>query len=226
MEKLESLGLLAGGIAHDFNNIITGILGNISLARIFIDPLHRSSRHLEEAEKASQRAAELAHQLLTFARGGSPIKKRVTIRQIVDESVSFSLRGSNVEGIVEIPESLHAVQADEGQIRQAFGNIILNAMQAMPGGGTLKISAGDVTLNENNWLALCPGEYAKISFSDQGCGISEEDRKKIFDPYFTTKVDGTGLGLSSTYSIIKRHGGCIDLHSVVGAGTTFTCYLP
>jgi len=226
MEKLESLGLLAGGIAHDFNNIITGILGNISLARIFLDPLHRSSRHLEEAEKASQRAAELAHQLLTFARGGSPIKKRVTIRQIVDESVSFSLRGSNVEGIVEIPESLHAVQADEGQIRQAFGNIILNAMQAMPGGGTLKISAEDVTLNENNWLALCPGEYVKISFSDQGCGISEEDRKKIFDPYFTTKADGTGLGLSSTYSIIKRHGGCIDLHSVVGAGTTFTCYLP
>ncbi len=226
MEKLESLGLLAGGIAHDFNNIITGILGNISLARIFLDPLHRSSRHLEEAEKASQRAAELAHQLLTFARGGSPIKKRVTIRQIVDESVSFSLRGSNVEGIVEIPESLHAVQADEGQIRQAFGNIILNAMQAMPGGGTLKISAEDVTLNENNWLALCPGEYVKISFSDQGCGISEEDRKKIFDPYFTTKADGTGLGLSSTYSIIKRHGGCIDLHSVVGSGTTFTCYLP
>ena len=226
MEKLESLGLLAGGIAHDFNNIITGILGNISLARIFLDPLHRSSRHLEEAEKASQRAAELAHQLLTFARGGSPIKKRVTIRQIVDESVSFSLRGSNVEGKVDIPDSLHSVEADEGQIRQAFGNIILNAMQSMPGGGTLKISAEDVTLNENNLLSLCPGEYVKISFSDQGCGIAEEDRKKIFDPYFTTKADGTGLGLSSTYSIIKRHGGCIDLHSVTGSGTTFTCYLP
>jgi two-component system, cell cycle sensor histidine kinase and response regulator CckA len=226
MEKLESLGLLAGGIAHDFNNIITGILGNISLARIFIDPLHRSSRHLEEAEKASQRAAELAHQLLTFAKGGSPIKKMVTVRRIVDESVSFILRGANVEGIVEIPESLHAVEADEGQIRQAFGNIILNAVQAMPGGGTLRISAEEVELNEKNEFALLPGEYVKISFSDEGCGISEENRKKIFDPYFTTKADGTGLGLSSTYSIIKRHGGFIDLHSVIGEGTTFACYLP
>jgi len=226
MEKLESLGLLAGGIAHDFNNIITGILGNISLARIFLDPLHRSSRHLEEAEKASQRAAELAHQLLTFAKGGSPIKKTVRIRQIVDESVSFSLRGSNVEGIVEIPESLHAVEADEGQIRQAFGNIILNAMQSMPEGGTLKISAEDCTMNENSGLALSPGEYVKISFSDQGCGISEENRNKIFDPYFTTKTEGTGLGLSSTYSIIKRHGGCIDVHSAAGEGTSFTCFLP
>jgi PAS domain S-box-containing protein len=226
MEKLESLGLLAGGIAHDFNNIITGILGNISLARIFLDPLHRSSRHLEEAEKASQRAAELAHQLLTFAKGGSPIKKTVTIRQIVDESVSFSLRGSNVEGIVEIPDTLHAVEADEGQIRQAFGNIILNAMQSMPGGGTLMISAEDCKVDENSGLVLNPGEYVKISFSDQGCGITEENRNKIFDPYFTTKRDGTGLGLSSTYSIIKRHGGCIDVQSVAGEGTTFTCFLP
>jgi two-component system cell cycle sensor histidine kinase/response regulator CckA len=226
MEKLESLGLLAGGIAHDFNNLITGILGNISLARIFLDPLHKSTRHLEEAEKASQRAAELAHQLLTFARGGSPIKKRVAIRKIVDETVSFSLRGSNVEGIVAIPDSLNAVEADEGQLRQAFGNIILNAMQAMPGGGTLKISAEDITLSENNVFSLSPGKYVKISFSDQGSGISEENRKKIFDPYFTTKAGGTGLGLSSTYSIIKRHGGCIDLHSSVGEGTTFICYVP
>jgi PAS domain S-box-containing protein len=226
VEKLESLGVLAGGIAHDFNNIITGILGNISLARIFIDPLHKSTRQLEEAEKAAQRAAELAHQLLTFAKGGAPIKKTVNLRDIVNESVSFTLRGANVHGVVNIPDSLHAIEADGGQISQAFGNIILNALQAMPDGGALNIWAEDVILGEGNGFALPPGEYAKISFSDQGSGISDENQNKIFDPYFTTKIGGTGLGLSSTYSIIKKHGGHIDLHSATGIGTTFTCYLP
>ena len=226
VEKLESLGVLAGGIAHDFNNIITGILGNISLARIFIDPLHRSSRQLEEAERAAQRAAELAYQLLTFAKGGVPVKKTVSLQNIVNESVSFILHGSNVQGIIEIPDSLHAIEADDGQISQAFGNIILNALQAMPDGGTLKIRAEDVLMDEGCGFALPPGEYAKISFSDHGCGIPDENRKKIFDPYFTTKKEGTGLGLSSTYSIIKKHGGHIELQSVAGAGTTFTCYLP
>src|SRR5208282_5285111 len=187
VEKLESLGVLAGGIAHDFNNIITGILGNISLARIFIDPLHRSSRQLEEAEKAAQRAAELAYQLLTFAKSGVPVKKTVSLQNIVNESVSFILHGSNVQGIMEISDSLHAIEADDGQISQAFGNIILNALQAMPDGGTLKIRAEDVMLDESCGFALPPGEYAKISFSDHGCGIPDENRKKIFDPYFTTK---------------------------------------
>lgn len=226
MEKLESLGVLAGGIAHDFNNIITGILGNISLARIFLDPSHKSHTQLEKAEKASQRAAELAHQLLTFAKGGVPIKKTVKLRDIVNECVSFILRGSNVHGVVDVPDSLHAVEADEGQISQAFGNIILNAVQAMPSGGNLNIHAENITLADKNGLSLKPGEYVKISFTDKGCGIPYGNRKKIFDPYFTTKSGGTGLGLSSTYSIIKRHDGNIDLYSVVGSGTTFTCYLP
>ncbi len=226
MEKLESLGVLAGGIAHDFNNILTGILGNISLARVFLDPSHKSHTQLEKAEKASQRAAELAHQLLTFAKGGVPIKKTVKLRDIVNESVSFILRGSNVHGVVDVPDSLHAVEADEGQISQAFGNIILNAVQAMPSGGNLNIHAENITLADKNGLSLKPGEYVKILFTDKGCGIPYGNRKKIFDPYFTTKSGGTGLGLSSTYSIIKRHDGNIDLYSVVGSGTTFTCYLP
>jgi CheY-like chemotaxis protein len=144
----------------------------------------------------------------------------------VNESVSFILHGSNVQGIMEISDSLHAIEADDGQISQAFGNIILNALQAMPDGGTLKIRAEDVMLDESCGFALPPGEYAKISFSDHGCGIPDENRKKIFDPYFTTKKGGTGLGLSSTYSIIKKHGGYIELHSLTGSGTTFTCYLP
>lgn len=226
MDKLESLGVLAGGIAHDFNNIITGILGNISLARIYLDESHKSFKPLGVAEKASQRAGELAHQLLTFAKGGVPIKKTITLQHIVNECVSFILRGSNVQGVIDIPDSIHAVEADEGQISQAFGNIILNGVQAMPGGGTLKIHGENVTLGNKNKLALPPGKYVKIDFMDKGCGIAVENRKKIFDPYFTTKSKGTGLGLSSAYSIIFRHGGCIDLQSVVGAGTTFTCYLP
>jgi PAS domain S-box-containing protein len=226
MDKLESLGVLAGGIAHDFNNIITGILGNISLARIYLDGSHKSYKPLGAAEKASQRAAELAHQLLTFAKGGVPIKKTITLQHIINECVSFNLRGSNVQGIIDIPDSIHAVEADEGQISQAFGNIILNGLQAMPGGGTLKIHGDNVTLGNKNRMTLPPGKYVKIDFMDKGCGIAVENRKKIFDPYFTTKAKGTGLGLSSAYSIFIRHGGCIELHSVVGVGTTFTCYLP
>jgi two-component system, cell cycle sensor histidine kinase and response regulator CckA len=226
MDKLESLGVLAGGIAHDFNNIITGILGNISLARIYIDESHKSYKPLGAAEKASQRATELAHQLLTFSKGGAPIKKRITLQHIVNECVSFILRGSNVQGVVDISDSLHAVEADEGQISQAFGNIILNGVQSMPGGGTLKIHGENVTLENKNRLALPPGKYVKIDFMDKGCGIDVETRKKIFDPYFTTKAKGTGLGLSSAYSIILRHGGCIDVQSAVDMGTIFTCYLP
>jgi signal transduction histidine kinase/CheY-like chemotaxis protein len=226
MDKLESLGVLAGGIAHDFNNIITGILGNISLARIYLDQSHKSFRPLGAAEKASQRAAELAHQLLTFARGGIPIKKTITLQHIINECVSFNLRGSNVQGVIDIPDSIHAVEADEGQISQAFGNIILNGVQAMPGGGTLEIHGENVTLGDKNKMALPPGKYVKIDFMDKGCGITVENQEKIFDPYFTTKAKGTGLGLSSAYSIIIRHGGFIDLHSVIGAGTTFTCFLP
>jgi len=226
IEKLESLGVLAGGIAHDFNNIITGIMGNISLARMFLEASHKSVKPLNAAEKASQRAAELAHQLLTFARGGGPVKKTIRLQHILKEGVSCILRGSNVQGVVDIPETLHSVKADEGQISQAFSNIVLNGMQSMPDGGTLKIRGENVMLGIRNRLALPPGNYVKIDFMDKGCGISVENRKKIFDPYFTTKEKGTGLGLSSTYSIIVRHGGYIGVHSVVGGGTTFSCYLP
>jgi PAS domain S-box-containing protein len=226
VQKLESLGVLAGGIAHDFNNILTGIMGNISLAKMFIDDTHRSYKALLGAEKASMRATELARQLLTFARGGEPVKKVVSLRHLVHESVSLVLHGSNVKGIVDIPDSIHAIEADEGQISQAFHNIIINATQAMPGGGVLNVSARNETLVGKNSTALPPGTYSRITFTDEGCGISDDDMKKIFDPYFTTKVNGNGLGLASTHSIIKRHGGHISVGSVVGKGTNFTILLP
>ncbi|MGD0584258.1 MAG: nuclear transport factor 2 family protein [Oryzomonas sp.] len=226
VQKLESLGVLAGGIAHDFNNILTGIMGNISLAKMSIDDTHRSYKALLGAEKASMRATELARQLLTFARGGEPVKKVVSLRHLVHESVSLVLHGSNVRGIVDIPDSIHAIEADEGQISQAFHNIIINATQAMPGGGVLTVSARNETLVGKNSMALPPGTYTRLTFTDEGCGIPDADLKKIFDPYFTTKVNGTGLGLASTHSIIIKHGGHIDVCSFVDKGTTFTILLP
>jgi PAS domain S-box-containing protein len=225
-QKLESLGLLAGGIAHDFNNILTSILGNISFAQVFLDKAHKARSPLEQAEKATHRAAELAGQLLTFAKGGDPVKKPVSVKRLVDESISLVLRGTKVVAFVDIPDDLHTIEADAGQINQAFNNIIINAVQAMPGGGRLTMKAENAALSGMNTLGLAPGEYVKLAFSDEGCGIPDKELKQIFDPYFTTKSGGTGLGLSSVYSIIARHGGHISVNSGAGKGATFTIYLP
>lgn len=226
IDKLESLGALAGGIAHDFNNILTGIMGNVSFAKMFLDATHKSYKPLSEAEKASARAGELAHQLLTFARGGEPIKKVVSLQHVVNETASLVLRGSNVKGAIEIPDSIHAIEADEGQMNQVFHNIIINATQAMPGGGMLTVTAQNVTLSIENAMALPGGSYVRLSFADQGCGIADDNLKKIFDPYFTTKSSGNGLGLASVHSIVNKHGGHIGVSSVTGKGATFTIHLP
>ena len=226
IEKLESLGILAGGIAHDFNNILTGIIGNISFAKVYLDVSHKSVKPLAAAENAAVRAGELSHQLLTFARGGEPLKKVVFLRHIIEEAFSLVLSGSNVKGDVDIPDSIHAFEADEGQISQVVRNIIINATQAMPGGGTLTVNARNETLDNNNRLSLPPATYIRLTFEDQGCGISGDEISKIFDPYFTTKSAGNGLGLASAYSIISKHGGHIGVSSVVGEGTVFSIHLP
>ena len=226
IEKLESIGILAGGIAHDFNNILTGIMGNISFAKVLVDTDHKSYKALAEAEKAAARAGELANQLLTFARGGEPIKKVVSPKDLVNEALSFVLRGSNIKGIVDIPDSIHALDVDEGQISQVFQNIIINATHAMPGGGVITFAAQNEVLIDNNTLSLPPGPYLRFTIADQGCGIPEDDLTRIFDPYFTTKSTGTGLGLASVHSIVNRHRGNITVKSTVGQGTTFTIYLP
>jgi len=225
-QRLESLGVLAGGIAHDFNNILTGIMGNISMARMVLATPEKPAKLLDSAEKAALRATELATQLLTFAKGGAPVKKTVSIRKIVNEALSLALRGTNVKGIVEIPETLHDIEADEGQVSQVFNNIVINAKQAMPGGGKIIVEGMNLTLEAENSLMLPPGGYVRISFSDEGCGMPEEVLKKIFDPYYTTKSSGMGLGLASVHSIISRHGGHIEARSKVGEGTTFTLFLP
>jgi two-component system, cell cycle sensor histidine kinase and response regulator CckA len=225
-QKLESLGVLAGGIAHDFNNILTGILGNITLAQLFLDQAHPSFKPLGYAEKAASRAGELVTQLLTFAKGGAPVKRIVALDALIEEVVSLALRGANVIGKIRLAEGLHAIEADEGQMGQVFHNIVLNAVQAMPGGGTLIVSADNVSLTGGIRPSLPPGNYVRVVFSDQGHGMPEELQNKIFDPYFTTKPGGSGLGLASVHSIVKKHGGHVEVRSLVGRGTDFTFYLP
>lgn len=225
-QKLESLGVLAGGIAHDFNNVLTGIMGNISFARMFLDKSHRACQPLESAEKASLRAAELARQLLTFAKGGAPVKKKISLRPLLEECLSLVLRGTKVIGAIEIAEILHSIEADENQLGQVFNNIIINSVQAMPAGGKLTVRVRNFLEKPENSRGLPAGHYLKLTFYDEGCGIRNEDLHKVFDPYYTTKASGTGLGLASAHSIISRHAGCMEITSQLNTGTTVTLYIP
>lgn len=225
-EKLESIGILAGGIAHDFNNLLTAILGNISLARLITNPEDSVYERLAEAEKASLRAKDLTKQLLTFSTGGAPVKKVIPISELVIESARFALRGSDVKCEFSISDDLWPVEVDEGQISQAIQNIIINADRAMPEGGTINVSCKNVNIGENEIKSLRGGRYVMISIRDHGVGIPAEHLEKIFDPFFTTKEKGSGLGLATTYSIIKKNGGYITVESEVGVETTFHLYLP
>jgi nitrogen-specific signal transduction histidine kinase/ActR/RegA family two-component response regulator len=225
-QRLESLGVLAGGIAHDFNNLLTGVLGNISLAKLFLDPESRAFERLAQAEKASERTKDLTRQLLTFSKGGAPIKKAASISRIIAESANLVLSGSNVRCEYNLPEDLWTVEVDEGQISQVMGNILLNAAEAMPDGGTVRVGAEKISLGPDNLFPLPEGPYLCISISDHGVGIPKNDLSKIFDPYFTTKDQGSGLGLTSVFSIMKRHDGYVGVESETGCGTTFYLYLP
>lgn len=225
-QKLESLGVLAGGIAHDFNNILTGILGNISLIRDQVDPSSAFAGRLESCENAAIRASELTLQLLTFARGGEPVKKIVDPAPLIRESATFVLRGSNVGFEMDAGDELGCIDADPGQISQVLHNLLINAKQAMPSGGVITVSASNEVLGHGNAVRLPEGNYIGIVVQDRGCGIPHENLPKIFDPYFTTKSDGSGLGLASVYSIVRRHGGAIEVTSELGKGSRFTIHLP
>ncbi len=226
IEKLESIGILAGGIAHDFNNILTAIMGNINLAKLMAQGNARLMDILEDAEKASMRAQELTHQFLTFSKGGAPVRRIASIEEIIRDSSRFILRGSNVRCVYNFKDDLWPVNVDVGQFSQVIQNLVINADQAMPEGGDIAITTENIILSADSGLPVVPGRYVKIIVSDTGIGIPPEDQSKIFDPYFTTKGSGNGLGLTSTYSIIKRHDGYIFVDSQVGAGTTFFIYLP
>jgi signal transduction histidine kinase len=224
--KLESLGVLAGGIAHDFNNLLTGILGNISLARKTIDPQLTAAKRLDEAEKAVARSQDLAQQLMTFSKGGAPVKKTVSIEQIVRDSAAFVLRGSNVKCEFNIADDLWPVEVDEGQMNQVINNLIINADQAMENGGIVKVRIENQVVAPQNEMTLKEGRYVRISIEDTGSGIPDAHIHKIFDPYFTTKEHGSGLGLATVYSIIKNHDGFVGLESKEGGGALFFVCLP
>ena len=227
-EKLESLGVAAGGIAHDFNNLLTGILGNLSLALITIDPGDDVAERLNTAKKAAMRAQELAQQLLTFAKGGAPVKKAASIVELISETVKFSLAGSKINTEFAMPDALWPVEIDSGQISQVITNLTVNAMEAMPAGGTVQVKAENFKLTSEDAAlgALAPGRYVKITVQDDGVGIPAEYLKKIFDPYFTTKPKGSGLGLATSYSIVKNHDGIITAESAGGFGSKFCVYIP
>jgi len=225
-EQLESLSILCGGIAHDFNNILTVVLTNISMARMYADLEEDIEKMLADAEKASLRGKGLTQQLLTFAKGGEPIKRTVSIATLLEETIDFALSGSNVRCEHDLPEDLWPVEADEGQIGQVIQNVILNADQAMPGGGVIQVRAENVTITEHDPLPLQPGSHVKVTIVDQGIGIPEEHLHKICDPFFTTKQKGSGLGLSSSFSIVRRHKGALRVESRLGGGTKVHIYLP
>jgi signal transduction histidine kinase/CheY-like chemotaxis protein len=225
-QKLESLGVFAGGIAHDFNNILTSILANLSFARLQLSPSHMISKRLEECEKATFRASELTQQLLTFARGGEPVKKLIDPAPLIREAASFVLRGSTVRSIVDLSPDLWCLDADGGQLGQALHNLLINAAQAMATGGEVTVRGENETLDKDNTQRLPAGSYLRITVKDHGCGIPPENLARIFDPYFTTKSHGSGLGLASVYSIVKRHGGTVGVTSTIGVGSCFEILLP
>jgi PAS domain S-box-containing protein len=219
-QKLESLGVLAGGIAHDFNNILTAILGNISLARMQLHDTKKTAKRLIEAENAASRAKDLTQQLLTFARGGEPVKKVIEAGALLKEAAGFAIHGSTVRCEFALADGLWPVEVDEGQLSQVIHNLVINAVQAMPDGGTITIGA-------ENLSSVPEGQRCvRIFVADNGTGIPEEHLQRIFDPYFTTKQQGSGLGLATCYSIIKKHGGIITVESTLGKGSTFNLTLP
>ncbi len=225
--KLESLGTLAGGIAHDLNNILTVISGNIGLAQIEAPSDRRVLLSaLNKAGQAAQHAARLSGQLLTFSKGGAPVKQVGLVVELVRQAVEFSLYGSNLQPELYLPEELWQAEMDRGQIEQVVNALLINAREAMPHGGKLVVSARNVELDDKTNLSLPPGRYVKISVVDSAGGVDEELANKIFDPYFTTKPTGSGLGLSIGYSIVKKHGGLLHLESSSAEGSTFSFYLP
>ncbi|MBA2271078.1 MAG: response regulator [Chthoniobacterales bacterium] len=224
--KLESLGTLAGGIAHDLNNILTGISGNIGLAQIEA-PADCGSllSFLSKAGQAAQHAAHLSSQLITFSKGGAPLKKVTSISELLEHSAEFVLYGSNLRADVDLAPNLWKAEVDAGQIEQVVNALMLNAREAMPKGGTVRICARNVELEDRAAAILPAGRYLKISISDRGTGIPDELAMKIFDPYFTTKPAASGLGLAISYSIVKKHGGLLHLEATSPEGSTFTFYL-
>ncbi len=226
-QKLDSLAVLAGGIAHDFNNLLTGILGNINLISSEISEDDDLYRMLMEAENASMRAKTLTHQLLTFAKGGAPVKTTGLISEVISEATTFALRGTKFECSFDFDRDLCPVDFDEGQMYQVIYNLVINAVQAKPRDNKIGVSAANIaSLPSHITHEQTADSFVKIRISDTGAGIDSKHESKIFDPYFTTKKAGSGLGLATAYSVIKKHGGYITVDSNVNVGTSFFIFMP
>ena len=224
-EKLESLSVLAGGIAHDFNNLLGGIYGYVEIART-ASRNPELNGYLDATLKTMNRARSLTQQLLTFAKGGAPVRKTSSLEGFLREATAFVSSGSNVSCALDIADGLWPCAYDANQMGQVIYNIVINAQQAMPLGGTITIAAGNVTIGAGEARPLPAGRYIRISISDKGVGISRELLDRIFDPFFSTKQKGSGLGLATSHSIVDQHGGCIEVESEPGEGSTFHIFLP
>lgn len=224
--KLDSLATLAGGIAHDFNNILTVIMGNVSFAKMLISNEDRIYGKLDDIERASLKAKELTSQLMTFSKGGMLQRKPVMVDQILRDTVHFTLEHSDITARFHIAEDLWRADADEVQLGQVIRNIVLNAKEAMPHGGAIVVEARNCSGENEKCLPIPGGNYVEISIRDTGSGIDESILGNIFDPFFTTKQKCSGLGLTTSYSIMKKHGGHICASSFPGNGATLTLYLP
>lgn len=223
--KLDSIGFLAGGIAHDFNNILAGLYGNLELAKLKLKGQHPALKHIEIANQAMEKATHLTKQLLTFAKGGDPIFEMIDVKEVVQDAINFSLSGSKVKTTLTLQQNLWPLYADKGLLSQVITNLLINAEQAMPKGGNLTVEA--INTGRSSSLPLhFSDHYVRIKVSDEGVGISKEKQKYIFDPYFTTKKSGNGLGLATVKRIISKHNGHIYVESEQDKGTVFTIHLP
>ncbi len=225
-QKLESLSILASGLAHDFNNFLMSLMGSISMSKIMVKPDSKIYEVLSYAETSCKEAKNLTQQLLTFTKGEKPVKKTISIIELIKSVAEFTLSGSNVKYSIVSSGKIFLTECDEGQIYQVFNNLIINANQSMPGGGNIKIEISDEKISDINNLQIKAGNYIKVSISDEGCGMKKEEIKKIFDPYYSTKTNGSGLGLAISYSVIKQHNGFISVFSEEGIGSKFFIYLP
>jgi len=225
-QKMEAISTLAGGIAHDFNNLLGVITGNVSYS---LSQLHKNDELFEvlsDIQEGTIQAEKLTKQLLTFAKGGEPIKTVADMNQLIKEASQFVTRGLKSRCEYELSENLSLVEIDTGQINQVINNLVINANQAMPQGGTIYIKTVNEIIASDNKFTLAGGRYVKISIEDQGVGISDKHLSKIFDPFFTTRQKGNGLGLSTVYSIIKKHKGHIVVYSELNKGTVFHVFIP
>jgi CheY-like chemotaxis protein len=223
--KLESVGVIAGGIVHDLNNLLTGILGNLSLARLS-DIRKERTGFLKAAEDASEGVKDLTLQLLTFSKGGSPVVELVDLGDLLNKAITFTMHGSSITCNLEIQYDLWMVSIDAGQINQVVNNLIINAQQAMPDGGTITVAARNIEVDSESELPIESGSYVQVSVSDEGTGVPLDDQDRIFDPFFTTKSKGSGLGLAASYSIVQAHRGHIKVISYPGEGSRFDFFVP